>query len=897
MTISQVNKISTRKKILNQAIISALAITPIFLQAAENDSQQEKESAIEVVTVTAQKRIQNILKVPVTVGTVSEDTIEESGSVLLSDIDKFIPGFDFSSSSMTQAGVTMRGISSPNISVGGDPSSATFYDDVYMPRAAQNIIFSDMARVEVLKGPQGTLFGRNAAMGVVSMVPKSPTADFEGFVKATLGSDNLQRYEGMVNVPLTDNFYMRANILTTEQDGIVENLDDSSWNDEFKSWDLGERSHTAARVSFLWDISDVTSFQLSYDWDDLEQAPPMAVGVSEFAYNDGKTYLGDKAENDVRNGVEARDMYGLTAKFNHEFDEQWSMKYVLSYRDWESENRQDEDGTSDVTRYFDTSNNEDSDILYTELQVNYVSDKINAVTGFSYSKEKVSQTSELNLTVDTAARLITGDLNSQIDTLVSGQVAEMLGGNSDAHAAGAFGPGVTFAGAVATIKQTMGIEEMDHMWNADEWANTINALGLGEQIMAAIGMPGQDLTSDVVNATGNLTYDIVATQLPAIANPGVPPEFLPAYIPEIFGPSYAGQFWQESVNNTGDFTNWGIFADVDYAINDKWNIIGGLRYSKDKKDFTWDIPTNSFSTIAMNQLVPPQAQIPIGNIIFQEVDYNASKSWDKITGRLVTSYQYTDDDMFFASYSTGYKSGGFDSLGAVPNSQPLAFDPEDTTNYEIGYKGIWWGQVVANISGYFLELENQQYGVDSKRPDDVAAVPLIINIDREITGLEFDLRWMASDSVTLGIVSEVRSTDTMTPEYFNGEGELVLAQKKAEDAALNYTITFDWMPDFGVGTTNLHVDYAYLENTNSQIVGLEEYKKAIPEYFLDTRSLNARLSWANDGDNLEVGLWGKNLMDERYVEGVGGLTATILGTPAARINRGLEAGIDVKYSF
>jgi outer membrane receptor protein involved in Fe transport len=163
----------SKKNKLSIAIMAGLLFSS-NTAFAQNSTQNTKESDIEVVTVTAQKRVQNILKVPVTVGTISSDTIEESSSVLLSDVDKFIPGFDFSDSSMTQAGISMRGISSPNISVGGDPSSATFWDDVYMPRAAQNVLFSDLARVEVLKGPQGTLFGRNAAMGVVNIVPNSP---------------------------------------------------------------------------------------------------------------------------------------------------------------------------------------------------------------------------------------------------------------------------------------------------------------------------------------------------------------------------------------------------------------------------------------------------------------------------------------------------------------------------------------------------------------------------------------------------------------------------------------------------------------------------------------------------------------------------------------------------
>ncbi|GAA5130086.1 TonB-dependent receptor [Thalassotalea piscium] len=878
---------SLKKHPVAIALLSAFAASPL-LAIAEESTMGNDEGGIEVVTVTAQKRVQNILKVPLTVGTVSDSMIEESGSISLSDVDKFIPGFDFTDSNMTQAGITMRGISSPNISVGGDPSSATFYDDIYMPRAAQGVVFSDMARIEVLKGPQGTLFGRNAAMGVVNMVPKSPIADFEGFIKGSYGTDNLQRIEGMVNIPITDSFYMRANFLSNTQDGVIENVANTSWNDKgYKQWDLGERDHNAARISFLWDISDTTNFQLSYDVDDLEQGPPMAVGVSEFAYNNGKSAFSSKAENDVRNGVEARDMYGVTAKLNHEFNDQWSMKYVLGFRDWETENRQDEDGTADITRYFDTSNNEDSDILYTELQINYVSNKINAVAGFSYSKEKVKQTTELNLTADTAARLITGDLNAQINGLVAAQVADMLGGNTDAHAEGAFGPGVTFEGAVQTLKSVMGIEDMDHMWNPDDWAGALNGLGLAEQIMAAIGMPGVPLTADIVSATGNLTYDIVSAQLPGLVGSSAP------YIPEIFGPSYAGQFWRESINNTGDFTNWGVFADVDYAINDKWNIIAGLRYSKDDKDFTWDIPVNSFSTVPTNSLMPAGIQVPIGNILFPQVNLAASDSWSKVTGRLVTSYQINDDQMVFASYSTGYKSGGFDSLSPSTKS----FAPEDSTNYEIGYKAVLWDEVIANISAYYLELDNLQRSIDSKAPGNSQAIPTIINEDREITGVEFDLRWHVSKSITAGVVSEIRSTEFISPDYYNGEGDLVAAAQTSSNAKANYTFSLDWMPDFGVGTTNFHLDYVFLKNTNGDRVGIEDYKKAVDAYFEDTELLNARLSWASSNDKLELGLWGKNLLDNRYVNSIGGLTADILGTPHGYINRGLEVGVDVKYSF
>ncbi|RYV02654.1 TonB-dependent receptor [Shewanella sp. OPT22] len=849
--------------LVTKAILASLLVSPLSFSAfAEN-----KDSEIEIITVTAQKRSQSILDVPVTVSAVNNDLIEESKSIGLSGIDKFIPGFKFNDKNATQPSVAIRGVSSPNISAGGDPSSATFYDDVYMPRAAQNVIFSDLSRVEVLKGPQGTLFGRNAAMGVVNIVPNAPSAEFESFLQGTWGTDNLQRYEGMVNFPINDTFFVRANWITNKQDGFIENVADTVWDGDYKKWDLGAKDHNAARIAFLWDISEHTNLQFSYDWDDLDQAPPMAVGVSPFAYNMGKTPFASKAENDVFKGGESRDMYGITAKLNHEFNDEWSLKYIVSYRDWDTNNREDEDGTGDITRYFDTNNQEDSDIFYTELQVNYSTDKVSLVTGFSYSKESVNQTTDLNLTADTAERLTTGALNQRIQGIMAQQLAAQLGGNSDAHAAAAFGEGATFDGVVQQLYSSSGFP-LDHIWNPQEWAGALTALGFAEDIMAAIGMPGQPLTAEIVQFSGDITYDAVAQALG---------------IAEVFGPSHSGQFWTETVNNKGSFTNWGVFADVDFSITENWNVIAGLRYSRDKKSFSWNIPETTFTA----------ARPGVNNLIFQQVDLKTEDEWGKVTGRLVTSYNFADNHMVFASYSTGYKSGGFDSLTPSLTS----FKPEDTTNYEIGYKGLINDVFVANVSAYYLELDNFQRTVDSKAPGFTQAIPTVINDDREIKGLEFEFKWMASEDLSFGLVSEYRETQISSPEFYNGEGTLVAASTRDVDPATNYTVSMDWMPDFGAGHTRLHLDYVFVENTNADEPGLEDYKKAIPSFFEDTKDLNARLSWAIEDESLEVGIWGKNILDNRQMLNVGGLTADILGTPFGRINRGVEFGFDVKFTF
>ncbi len=138
--------------------------------------------------------------------------------------------------------MTMRSVSSPNISDGGDLSAASFFDDVYMPRAAQNVIFSDVQCVEVLKGLQSILFGRNAATGVVNIIPNSPDAETNGFVKANLGNLNLKRFEGMANLAVTENLFVRVNGLSNQRDGNIE-------NQFFIALDGNDENHKAARIA------------------------------------------------------------------------------------------------------------------------------------------------------------------------------------------------------------------------------------------------------------------------------------------------------------------------------------------------------------------------------------------------------------------------------------------------------------------------------------------------------------------------------------------------------------------------------------------------------------------------------------------------------------------------
>lgn len=878
---SKTSKSSTKKiNLITQAIISALAVSPLWLNAAQENT--ETVEADEIMTVTAQKRVQNIMKVPVTVDSLSNEDIKQSGSVMLNDIDKFIPGFDFSGGDVTQAGVTMRGVSSPNISVGGDPSTATFFDGVYMPRAAQNVLFSDMERIEVLKGPQGTLFGKNAAMGVVNMIPNAPSDETEAFVKGSFGTDNLQRFEGMANVAIADNVYIRVNALSNTQDGLSKNISTSPLNTGEKVWDNGNKDHQAARIALKWDVSSSTDMQLSYDWDQVDQAPPSAIGLSQYAANPLNPFA-DTFANDVVNGGESRDMSAVTFKINHEFNEQWSVAFTTSFREWETNNRIDEDGTQDITRYLDTDNHEDSDIFYNELQINYNTDNFNYVGGITYSKENVHQTTFISTTTDTAARLITGELNSQVAAGVRAEFANSVGINpSDVPQ--------------ETIDYLMGLNglPMNHSWNAGEWANALNVMGVAGDIMDYLihvaGLPvpvGTPLTEEIVTMTGDATYDIVAAQMG---------------IAEIFGPSYSGMMWSENFINNGEFTSYGIYSDFDFQLTDKWNLFFGLRYSEDEKDFSWEVSQTQFA----------QVRPGVSNILFPARDELwQSKSWSKTTGRLGAGYIINDDHMVFASVATGYKAGGFDSLNSPHNqgngdilTNPetgevldMSFAPEESLNLEVGYKGLLFEEITTTLAVFHNVLDDKQTSRESKPPGQAQALPTIVNENWVINGLELGMNWSVSDTFSTGFVTELRDTEKTTDAFYNSIGELIETGTGNSNTNTTYTLVADWMPDLDTGTAILHVDYVFRENDKASIIGAPEWVKDIPHYFDDEKLLNARLSWINDDENIEIGLWGKNLLDNRYSGSVGGRTQDILGTPFTSVNRGLEAGVDIQYNF
>lgn len=157
---------------------------------------------LEEVLVTARKREENLQEVAVAVSVVSAKTIEDAGLVRLQEISQLVPNMTNTENVSNKAtNITLRGISSAG-GLGNDPAIGVYVDEVYVARESGfNADLLDIQRVEVLKGPQGTLYGRNSAVGAINITTKRPSDEFEGLVVADAGNYDYQRYGALVSGP------------------------------------------------------------------------------------------------------------------------------------------------------------------------------------------------------------------------------------------------------------------------------------------------------------------------------------------------------------------------------------------------------------------------------------------------------------------------------------------------------------------------------------------------------------------------------------------------------------------------------------------------------------------------------------------------------------------------
>ena len=392
------------RRALVLAVLTALA-TPSFADDAPGDGTAKTDTTeLGKVVVTAQSRSQEVQDVPIALQIVDAKEISTLAATDLSKMSLFVPGLVVTGDQPTQPSYQLRGISTADFGVGTDSAVGVYVDGVYAARSGGALLaFNDIKRIEVLKGPQGTLFGRNSAAGAISLVTNEPSDKVEGRARIRFGNYGKEYVDGLLNLPVNDTMAFRFSVLDNQSDGWLR--------DAASGKKYGADDDWGTRAAWRWDLSGDTRVLLSWEHERLYQLPKAAIGRIPLTSNpqerppfppDPATFLNPihaPLYNDAVDAAERRRFDGVTLSVDHNFGAV-NLVSTTAWRDFDTLNRGDYDGTSHIVSYLDTANVESNSSWYQEFKLSGTTDRIDWVAGASWNRERARQTSETNIFTD-----------------------------------------------------------------------------------------------------------------------------------------------------------------------------------------------------------------------------------------------------------------------------------------------------------------------------------------------------------------------------------------------------------------------------------------------------------------------------------------------------------------
>ncbi|MFN7398391.1 MAG: TonB-dependent receptor [Sandaracinobacter sp.] len=763
---------------IRAALVSAVSVQGLVGVAYAQTA--EVSTGVEDIIVTAQRQAQSLQDVPIAVSAFSSESLAAQQINNSSQLQLTLPNITFTKGNFTGSSFTIRGVG--DLCVGATCDSATAIHMNDLPLFGTRLFeteFFDLDRVEVLRGPQGTLFGRNATAGVVNFVTGKPDASaLKASGEALYGNYNEIRLQGMINVPITDRFAARVAGFYLKRDGYTENL--------FNGSDIDGRDMFALRGSLRWEPTENTTIDLMGYW--FKEDDNRLRIQKQLCQRDPSGVLGclpGRLENGVTNGnstlsgiLTSREFLGNPAILGAAAPALGPLALGSLYG---------------PDAYAGNVNPSDPRQVFTAFEPSYRAEEIHAMARIEHDfgpvRAKVSGLYQEN-SVDSSQ-----DYNLNIQR--TGTWGPGLGALA-AYAGGALGPGFAQLGQAYNTLLPSGPAGPYCVSTADPsgvgvfagnsvCANTPLAFDRSQAKVKAYTIEGilstqfdgqfNFLVGGIWNRveTRNTDYYVNGFQLDyASAMLGIANTLGAQAVNPAFPNSYAGTPFFRSNTERFDLDSYGLFGEAYWEATDRLKFTVGLRYNNDRKfvrartTLYSDTKTANAGTDALGRPIvvsaPTTALVPYSATNFtQAVNYAAldfdptlaglqpfqenSISFDEMTGRFVVDYRITDDNLVYASYSRGYKSGGINPPLSPIFEVPFTFEPEQIDSFEIGSKNRFLdGTLQLNLTGFYYKYK----GLQLSRI--VARTSVNDNVDANIWGVEVEgiVRPIAPLTVNLG---------------------------------------------------------------------------------------------------------------------------------------------------
>lgn len=798
-----------RRDRLYCAVMCALAAgTHLSTAHAQNDENTNNDESAELpsIEVTATKTgATDIQEMAVTVDAVGAQEIQDLNIGNLSDISLIQPNLTLGSRGPGQATVYLRGMAIQPITVllsaaqGTSPNVALYLDEqpVSAPGRNLDVYSTDLSRVEILPGPQGTLFGASSQAGTIRYITNKPRLyDFDaGFTtdfSVTNDGDPSQSIEGFINLPLTDKLALRVAAYNAHQGGYIDNV--------------------AGEFTLDPDINPLSSVDLGPD------------AIYSTANNN------ILAEEDFNDST----YRGVRVSATYEFNSDWRLNLQNQYQELEADGVFDYDpavGDLDVMRFFPDTLRDDFnqttwtlegrlanlDVIYTG---GYLERDINQSVDYTGYNNAGAFIAYYTCTYNNPDYIV----NYGIDPNVITDVRTCLDPTK---------------GAIITQEHERNTHEFRFSTPQDNRLRFTGGLFYDDLVIET--QDDYHYFANMPGGGGALGYA-----------PNAPISTAVQVNPDVRANTVA--FFNDIRRSEEQIA---LFGEVYYDFTDQWTGTLGLRYYDIESDFEG---SSNFANGIFNGSVDSD----------RGRDYDVSGGHrptpleqDDIIPKLTLSYQHTPTQLYYGTYSEGFRPGGWNRGGGLPSANPdfptvsATYDTDDVVNYEFGWKTMLFNNTLRwNGSVYYVEWTDMQ--VSRFDPVNVSILTFIENAaDSEIRGLETDLTWRANENLTVfGGLSyndtELTATNAQAIELAPVGSELPLVP----DLQLTGRVRYDWYSDLDWADRFFwQFSARYASDTFSSLVASERREQ-------DSYAVaNASVGFSKDAWTLTF--YGENLFDER----------------------------------
>jgi len=776
-------------------------------------AQEQRESGaseiLEELVVTARRREEGLQNAPIAISAYTGETLEYRGVTKLDEITRFVPNLTIENNpsfggASNSAAIYIRGIGQKEFLPTSEPGVGLYVDGVYIARSVGAILdLIDIERLEVLRGPQGTLFGRNTIGGAINIttVTPEPGDEFGGEIGAAYGTDDRINLRGALNIPMGDTLAARVSVASFQQDGYVDRSD---------GIDLGDDDTITGRLAVAWRPSDRLSLDfrldatrdkengpamelLGIDFTDLSQLnglvaavpPPMAFvhNITTAAVGPGQPcaatdaagngitsnpnspncydnrYVGKDGKNDGTAPAKSEsDVLGLSADISYEINDNLTLRSITAWRDLDSEFARDGDHSPHrISQFQDTL---EQTQFTQELQLLGTYERMNWIAGIYYFAED-------------------GDNENTLDFTIS------------------------------------------------------------------------------------------------------------------------------NFRSGGEFDNKSMaaFAQLTYDFTDQLHLTVGGRYTDESKKFHPDQVIYQNYYAGISQVLPPGHPLAALDAPFLQAgtrilpDLEKELEINEFTPMVNLSYDFADNIMAYATYSEGFKSGGFTQRVFPPVIPPFTappgtpdidliptYDPEFVDVYELGFKStLLDGRMRFNGAIFHTDYDDLQVQVF----DSVA--PVTENIgSASIDGVELEMQtapgdgWLVEASLSwLDAGYDEIGTDLT---LIGSDNEFERVPEWASSVGVSKEFMLNEM-----GSLVVRVDWSYRDDTYNDAYNTEILKT--DAYHL----WDASVRWTNTQEDLSVILSGRNLGDEEFL--VTGVYGTAFQSYEGIFDRGQQWLFEVRKNF